>query len=110
MVGDSELLREIRDLLRVIAEPALAERDKRLRTLLLEIVGKSKRKADAIALMNGARSQTAIQKECGIDFGDLSRLVKTLREAELIGPDDKHPIVAIPLPSSLFENVGKSKK
>jgi hypothetical protein len=38
----TELLREMRDLLRVMAEPALAKRDEKRRAALLEIVGKSK--------------------------------------------------------------------
>jgi len=51
-----DLLREMRDLLRVIAEPALAKRDEKLRTGLREVVGKSKLAARAILLMDGARS------------------------------------------------------
>jgi hypothetical protein len=42
MNEQTELLRQIRDLLLVMAEPALAKRDERLRASLLEIVGKSK--------------------------------------------------------------------
>lgn len=103
MGGDTELLTEIRDLLRLIAEPALAERDKKLRALLLHVVGKSKRKADAVVLMDGTRSQAAIRKECGIDVGDLSRLVKALREAALIGADDKQPKTVFPIPVNFLE-------
>lgn len=88
MSEDTELLREIRDLLRLIAEPALAERDQNLRAALLQIVGKSKQKEAAVALMDGTRSQAAIRNECGIDTGNLSRLVKALREASLIGTDE----------------------
>ena len=98
MSENNELLREIRDLLRLIAEPALAKRDERLRASLQQVVGKSKQKAEAVALMNGTRSQADIRKECGIDDGNLSRLVKALREAELIGPDDKHPKLVFPAP------------
>lgn len=99
MSEDSELLREIRDLLRLIAEPALAERDRNLRALLIQIVGKSQRKADAVVIMDGTRSQADIRKDCGIDMGDLSRLVKALREAGLVGPDDK-PKVIFPVPAN----------
>lgn len=101
MSENNELLREIRDLLRLIAEPALAKRDERLRASLQQVVGKSKQKAEAVALMNGTRSQADIRKECGIDDGNLSRLVKALREAELIGPDDKHPKLVFPAPPNL---------
>jgi hypothetical protein len=109
MAEDTEILREIRDLLRLLAEPALAKRDDRLRTSLKQVIGKSKKKAEAVALMNGARSQAVIQKDCGIDVGDLSRLVKALREAELIGPDAKHPKLVFPVPSNLPDTVGKDK-
>jgi hypothetical protein len=79
MHEQTELLREMRDLLLVIAEPALAKRDERLRASLLDIVGKSKAKAQATLLMDGLRSQAAICKESGIDKGALSRLTKALR-------------------------------
>jgi hypothetical protein len=109
MSDDTELLREIRDLLRLIAEPALAERDSKLRALLLQIVGKSKRKAGAVVLMDGMRSQAAIRKECGIDMGDLSRLVKALREGALIGADDKQPKTVFPIPVNFLETFGGDK-
>jgi hypothetical protein len=106
MSEDTDLLREIRDLLRLMAEPALAERDKKLRVLLLQIVGKSKRKAEAVVLMDGTRSQVDIRKDCAIDPGDLSRLVKALREASLIGLDDKHPKTVFPIPMNFVETFG----
>jgi len=102
MSEDTELLREIRDLLQLMAEPAIAKRDERLRKSLRKIVGKSKQRVDAVALMDGTRSQNAIKKDCGIDVGNLSRLVKTLREEKLIGPDDKHPKIAFPIPANFF--------
>lgn len=40
MADQTQLLTEIRDLLRVMAEPALAERDERRRAELGRIVGK----------------------------------------------------------------------
>ena len=109
MGDNAEILREIRDLLRLIAEPALAKRDERLRTSLQQVIGKSKQKADAIVLMDGTRSQAAIRKACGIDDGNLSRLVKALRGAELIGPEDKLLELAFPLPSNFRDTVGKDK-
>lgn len=103
MSEDTEILREIRNLLRLMAEPALAKRDERLRASLHEIVGKSKQKAEAVALMNGTRSQTDIREVCKIDHGNLSRLVKALREAELIDADDKHPKLLFPAPANLLD-------
>jgi hypothetical protein len=88
---DLELLGEIRDLLRIIAEPALAKRDAKLRSSLRTVVGASSKKAKALLLMDGSRSQATIVKEAGIDKGNLSRLVKDLAAAELIFSDQKQP-------------------
>jgi CRP-like cAMP-binding protein len=102
MTEQTELLREIRDLLLLIAEPALAKRDESLRAALLELAGRSKGKRSAILLMDGSRSRAAISKESGIDQGDLSRLVKSLREKGLVGPDDP-PKIILALPPKFFE-------
>ena len=110
MSDDTEILREIRDLLRLIAEPALAKRDERLRASLQELVGKSTRKAEAVVLMDGARSQADIQKAASIDQGNLSRLVTALRKAELIGPDEKRPKLVFSAPSNFIDDVGGAKK
>jgi hypothetical protein len=110
MSDDTEILREIRDLLRLIAEPALAKRDEQLRASLSELVGKSRQKAEVVALMDGTRLQADIQKAVGIDQGNLSRFVKALYDAELIGPDEKRPKLGFPAPSNLIDNVGKAKK
>lgn len=109
MSENREILLEIRDLLRLMAEPALAKRDERLRTSLQQVIGKSRQKAEAVVLMDGTRSQAAIRKDCGIDVGNLSRLVKALRAAELIGSDDKHPKLVFPVPSNLPDTIGKGE-
>ena len=103
MSEDTELLREIRDLLLLLAEPALAERDKKLRALLLQVVGKSAQKGDAVILMDGTRSQAAIGKSSGMNSGNLSRFVRTLREAEQIGADVDQPKTVFPVPSNFLE-------
>lgn len=103
MSEDTEILREIRDLLRLMAEPALAKRDERLRDSLRAIVGKGKQKAEAVALMNGARSQADIREVCKIDVGNLSRLVKALRDAGLIDTNDKYPKLLFPVPANLLD-------
>ncbi len=59
--------------------------------------------------MDGMRSQAAIRKDCGIDDGNLSRLVKALRAAELIGSDNKHPKLVFPVPANLPDTVSKDK-
>lgn len=58
MSREIELLTEIRDLLQVMAEPALAKRDARLRSDLCSVVGGGK-KAKAVLLMDGSRTQAA---------------------------------------------------
>lgn len=103
MNEQTELLREIRDLLQLIAEPALAKRDESRRNDLREIVGRGKTNAKAIRLMDGTRSRVAIQNESGIDRGNLSRLVKSLRDKGLVTPDEQ-PKLVIAVPSDFFEN------
>ena len=107
MADQTELLREIRDLLQVMAEPALAKRDEKFRESLRAIIGKSKPKAKAIQLMNGSRTQGAIGKEAELDAGNLSRFIKALREAGLIGMDEKqNPKLVIAIPPNFFEKAG----
>ena len=57
---------EIRDLMRLMAEPQIAARDQKLRDELIRIVGKSEIKAKAVLVMDGSRAQAAIhaQTEC----------------------------------------------
>jgi len=94
---------EIRDLIRIMAEPAVAEHDKKARTELRRIVGSSSKKAQAVLLMDGSRIQSAIQKETGINQGDLSTLVKQLKVKNLVSEDGKQPKLAISIPKNLFE-------
>jgi hypothetical protein len=103
MSRDVELLTEIRDLLQVIAEPALAKRDAKLRTSLRTVVGSGVQKAKAVLLMDGTRSQAAIVKDTGIDQGHLSRLVKALAAAQLIAQDVKHPALMVKVPPTFFD-------
>lgn len=102
MGEDTELLREIRDLLLVMAEPELAKRDEKRRADLRTIVGKSKAKTKAVLLMDGSRSQSAIKRESGIDAGELSRFVKALREASLTEKQD-NPKLVIRVQPNFFE-------
>jgi len=103
----TELLREMCHLLRVIAEPQLEKRDERLRASLLDAVGRSKVGAKAVHLMDGSRSQAVICKESGIDRGALSRLTKDLRGKELLAPGDKHPKLIITIPPTFFDSPEK---
>ena len=103
----TELLQEMRDLLRVIAEPALAKRDEKRRAALREVVGRSKGNAKAVLLMDGSRSQAVISKEAGVDAGNLSRLAKTLHARELIAANEKLPKLLVSIPPSFFDNSGE---
>jgi hypothetical protein len=103
------VLAEMRDLLRLIAEPAIAQRDKNLRQALREIAGSATgQKAMAIVLMDGTRPQTNIVKESGINKGNLSGLVKKLKAAELLTGDPKQPQLAISIPQNFFDQGGES--
>lgn len=108
MSRDIELLTEIRNLLQVMAEPALAKRDERLRNALRAVAGKGQKNQSAVALMDGSKSQATIVKEVTIDRGNLSRLVKSLAKASLITPDEKHPKLVITIPPNFFDHGGKS--
>lgn len=107
MSRDIELLTEIRDLLLVVAEPALAKRDQKFRDALRAIAGKSRKNGGAISLMNGSRSQSAIAKEAQIDQGQLSRLVKSLAKESLIASDEKHPKLVVAIPVNFFDDGGR---
>ena len=99
-----QALNEMRELLRIIAEPAIAERDKKLRAELRAIAGSAtNRKTKAVLLMDGSRNQKKIVDKCGINQGDLSVLVKKLNAANLLEGDGKQPRLAISIPKDFFE-------
>ena len=103
----SELLNailEIRDLVRLLAEPAIAERDQKLRSELKRIVGNSTAKQKSVFYMDGNRSQSDIQREASVHQGNLSTLVKQLKESNLLSGDGKNPKLAISIPSNFFES------
>jgi DNA-binding MarR family transcriptional regulator len=102
-------VREIRDLIRLMAEPAIAERDKKLRDELRRIVGKSVLKAKAVLLMDGSRLQSAIQRDTGMNQGNLSTLVKQLNDGNLLSGNVKEPKLVISIPANFFENGATSE-
>jgi hypothetical protein len=105
------VLTEMRDLLRLLAEPAIAERDKKRRSALRSIAGNATgKKAKAILLMDGTRTRQNIITACGIDPGDLSGLVKKLNSAELVTGDPKQPRLAISIPPNFFELGGEESE
>lgn len=99
-----QIMTEMRDLLRLMAEPAIAERDKRRRALLREIAGlPSGKKAQAILRMDGTKVQARIVEECGIAKSALSELVTKLKESELLTGDPRQPQLAITIPENFFD-------
>jgi hypothetical protein len=86
--NDSEragLLREIRDLLRPIADHFRPEYERRqaIRTL----IGASEPRRRAWALMDGTKTQREIANASGMDEGNLSKYVKALRQAGAVAGD-----------------------
>ena len=95
-------IQEIRDLIRIMAEPAVAEHDKKARVELRRLVGSSGKKAKAVFLMDGSRIQSVIKKETGINQGDLSTFVKQLNVSKLLSGDGKQPKLAISYSAELL--------
>jgi DNA-binding transcriptional ArsR family regulator len=106
MDEQTELLREIRDLLLLIAEPAIAKRDETNRAVLRELAGRSKSYAKAVLLMDGTRTRKAIALKSGVDQGNLSRLVKSLFDKGLVLANEQ-PKVLISIPANFFEATEK---
>jgi hypothetical protein len=99
-----QVMSEVRDLLRLIAEPAIAQRDKKLRISLRSIAGTATgKKAKAVLLMDGTKNRAKIIEESGIDSSDLSALVKKLAAESLISGDPKQPRLTISIPPDFFE-------
>lgn len=96
-------LREIREFVQLLAEPAIAARDAKLRSQLRQIVGRSAPRGKSVLLMNGGRSQSEIRAATGIHKGELSTLVKKLGEAQLLNGDPKLPLLRISIPSNFFD-------
>jgi hypothetical protein len=94
---------EIRDLIHLIAEPAIAARDKIFRDELRKIVGNSKPRAKAVFLMNGSRTQADIRRESGMQASNLSTLVRQLAERKLLSGDGKKPKLSIAILANFFE-------
>ncbi|MDB4909154.1 MAG: hypothetical protein JWO05_3938 [Gemmatimonadetes bacterium] len=94
---------EIRKLLELLAEPAIAARDVKLRDELRRIVGSSIKKQQAVLLMNGTRTQKDVFDATGLHKGDLSTMVSKLDGAGLLIGEKKQPKLAISIPSNFFD-------
>jgi len=98
-----EEIRQIRQLLELMAEPAIAQRDAKLRDALRGIVGASVKKQQSVLLMNGTRTQKHIITETAVHQGELSTLVSKLDAVGLLAGDKKHPKLALSIPANFFE-------
>jgi hypothetical protein len=98
---------EMRDLIRLMAEPQIAARDKKMRDELIRIVGNSAPKAKSVLLMDGKHTQMEIHKKTGMNLGNLSTLTKQLAKSQLLVGDGKQPKLAISIQSDFFEKAGE---
>lgn len=96
-------LRQMRKLLELLAEPAVAQRDAKLRESLREIVGSGPQKQKSVMLMDGTRTQAQIITETGMSSGNLSVLVGQLEKAALLADGKKQPRLAISIQPNFFE-------
>ena len=99
-----EELRQIRKLLELLAEPAIAKRDAKLRAQLRTIVGASLKKRAATFLMDGGHTQGQIVSKTSVNQGHLSTLVRKLDGAGLLDGGKKHPKLSISIPPQFFDS------
>src|SRR5438046_2222069 len=104
-----EEVRQMRKLLELLAEPAIAQRDAKLRDELRKIVGSSLKKQQSVLLMDGSRTQTQIITLTSVNKGDLSTMVGKLESAGLLADGKKQPTLAISVPSNFFDADAKRK-
>ncbi len=102
-------VRKIYELLGLLAEDKIAQRDVKLRTALLEIVGTSATKQKSVFLMDGTRTQTEIRSVTSVNQGHLSTMVGKLHKAKLLVGDTKKPKLVISIPSNFFESNAETK-
>ena len=105
-----EEVRQMRKLLEVLAEPAIAQRDAKLRDELRTIVGSSSKKQESVLLMDGSRTQAQIIAQTSINQGDLSTMVGRLENAGLLADGKKQPKLAISIPSNFFDANAEAKR
>jgi hypothetical protein len=98
-----EEVRQIRKLLELLAEPAVAQRDAKLRDELRKFVGSSQKKQQSVLLMDGNRTQAQIIALSSVNQGDLSRLVGKMESAGLLADGKKQPKLAISIPANFFD-------
>lgn len=101
--------RQIRKLLELLAEPAIAQRDAKLRDELRKIVGSSAKKQQSVFLMDGSRTQKDIVDQTSVGKGHLSTMVGQLESAGLLTEGKKHPNLSISIPPNFFDANTRTK-
>jgi hypothetical protein len=99
-----EEVRQMRKLLELLAEPAIAQRDAKLRDELRRLVGSSRTKQQAVLLMDGSRTQAQIIAQTSVNQGHLSTMVGKLEVAGLLVGGKKQPKLSIAIPVTLFDD------
>ena len=93
----NEILREIRSLLELLVEAQRPQLQAAVVARLGDEVARvqslvnSRKHWDAFSLMDGIRTQTEIRSQCGMDSGNLSRLVKKLTGEGLVTNETGRP-------------------
>jgi hypothetical protein len=105
-----EEVRRMRKLLELLAEPAISQRDAKLRDKLRKIVGSSSKKQQSVLLMDGSRAQKQIVAETSVNQGDLSTMVGQLESAGLLEGGRKQPKLAISIPLNFFNAIPESER
>lgn len=101
--SSTEILQKIYELLELLAEDKIAQRDAKQRAVLREIVGASPTKQKSVLLMNGTRTQAEIRAISSVHKGNLSTMVGKLQKAKLLVGDIKQPRLVISIPQNFFE-------
>jgi hypothetical protein len=96
-------VREIRKLIELLAEPAIAQRDAKLRSELQRIVGSSAKKQQSVFLMDGSHTQREIAHQTQVDRSDLAKMIVKLEEAGLLASGKTQPKLTISIPPTFFD-------
>jgi hypothetical protein len=104
-----EEVHQMRKLLELLAEPAIAQRDAKLRGELRNIVGSSQKKQQAVVLMDGSRTQAQIIAQTSVHQGHLSTMVGKMESSGLLADGKKRPKLAISIPSNFFDANAETK-
>jgi predicted transcriptional regulator len=101
-----ETLKDIRDLLRLSAQPTLDAALAEIRRL----VSTSDKKLTAVVLMDGTKSQSEIAKVSAYDKSDLSKLVKQLTDLGVLSSSSVNPKLLIPVTTQILRSKNNGRQ